>query len=65
MMRNIPDPAVEPTIRVERAAQILGVARNTAYLAVERGEIPAIRVGKRIVIPTAKFLATFGFADAA
>lgn len=65
MIRTIPDPTAEPTIKVERAAQILGIARNSAYAAVERGEIPSIRIGKRLVIPTARFLATFGFADAA
>jgi excisionase family DNA binding protein len=55
----IPDPAVEPTISVDRAATILGVGRRTLYFAIERDEFPVIRVGKRLRIPTARFLAEF------
>jgi excisionase family DNA binding protein len=38
-------------VSVPEAAELLGIARNTAYAAVARGEIPSVRVGKRIVIP--------------
>jgi excisionase family DNA binding protein len=55
----IPDSAVEPTISVDRAATILGVGRRTLYLAIERNEFPVIRVGKRLRIPTARFLADY------
>lgn len=55
----IPDPTSTPTIGVPDAAKILGVSVRHAYAAVEAGEIPAIRVGKRIRIPTARFLATY------
>lgn len=54
--RTLPDPVLEPTIRVERAAAIVGVDRRAGYYAVDRGEWPSIRVGRRIVIPTARFL---------
>jgi excisionase family DNA binding protein len=36
---------------VEEAATALGISRATAYEAVSRGEIPAIRIGRRILIP--------------
>ncbi len=36
---------------VEEMAQELGIGRNLAYEAVKSGEIPSIRIGKRIVIP--------------
>lgn len=57
--RAIPDPSAEPTIPVKRAAAILGVSIRTVYNATVRGEIPAITVGKRVVIPTASFLAKY------
>jgi hypothetical protein len=34
-------------------AGILGVARQTCYDACERGDIPTIRIGRRIVVPVA------------
>jgi excisionase family DNA binding protein len=39
------------TFTVEEAANLLGISRNTAYEAVRRGEIPIIRIGRRILIP--------------
>jgi excisionase family DNA binding protein len=63
MSRNLPNPADEPTIDAKRAAAVLGVCVRTVYIAVERGEMPGIRVGKRVKIPTAKFLERYGLAD--
>ena len=34
------------------AAAILGISRSTAYELVKAGELPALRLGRRIVIPT-------------
>lgn len=56
----IPDPRSEPTISVDRAATLLGVSRATAYKAVRSGAIPSLRIGRRIVVPTAKVLALLG-----
>jgi len=39
------------TFTVEETAKILGIGRNSAYEAVTRGEIPVIRVGKRLLVP--------------
>jgi excisionase family DNA binding protein len=41
------------TLTVEETAQVLGIGRNSAYEAVQRGEIPAIRIGRRLVVPWA------------
>lgn len=38
------------TVTVEEAAKILGIGRNTAYEAVKQGEIPVIRIGRRILV---------------
>ena len=45
---------------VDEVARILGVARGTAYEAIRRGEIPSIRIGKRILVPRAKLHAMLG-----
>jgi excisionase family DNA binding protein len=39
------------TLSVEECAKRLGIGRNSAYEAVARGEIPVIRVGKRLLVP--------------
>jgi len=39
------------TLTVGEAAKILGISRNSAYQGILTGEIPHIRVGKRILIP--------------
>ncbi len=41
----------EATISVEDAGQLLGLGRSSAYDAVARGDIPAIRIGRRRVVP--------------
>ena len=39
------------TLTVEEAAEVLGIGRNSAYEAIKRGEIPALRLGRRLVVP--------------
>ena len=39
------------TLSVEESAELLGIGRGTAYRAVARGEIPALRLGRRLRIP--------------
>lgn len=38
-------------LTVPEAGQKLGLGRVSAYRAVRRGEIPALRFGKRLVVP--------------
>ena len=50
-------------LTVEEAAEYLRISRPQAYLGVNRGDIPHIRVGRRILVPRAaleKLLATAG-----
>lgn len=42
-------------ISVEQLADRLGIGRNQAYDAVRSGLIPALRIGRRWVIPRASF----------
>ena len=39
------------TLTVEEAAELLGVGRSCAYDAARRGDIPAVRLGRRLVVP--------------
>lgn len=39
------------TLTVEEAAALLGISRAFAYEAVRRGEIPSIRIGRRVLVP--------------
>jgi excisionase family DNA binding protein len=39
------------TLTVEEAGRMLGVSRGVAYEAVRRGQVPSIRVGRRILVP--------------
>ncbi len=38
-------------LTVREVAAVLGLARNTTYEAVERGEIPSLRIGRRRLVP--------------
>lgn len=39
------------TLSVEEAAGILGISRALAYTLVTKGDIPSLRLGRRIVVP--------------
>lgn len=39
------------TVSVEEAGRLLGISRGHAYALVNRGEIPRLRLGRRIVVP--------------
>jgi excisionase family DNA binding protein len=39
------------TLTVTEAAVLLGVGRNTCYAAIARGELPAVRLGRRLLVP--------------
>ena len=41
-------------LRVPEAAEALGVCRAQAYKMVNSGELPCIRVGRRLLVPLAK-----------
>ncbi|MDP8929738.1 MAG: helix-turn-helix domain-containing protein [Actinomycetota bacterium] len=44
------------TLTVAEAAELLGVGRSSAYEAARRGDIPTLRVGRRLVVPVPALL---------
>lgn len=42
---------VRLTLSVSEAARLLGVSRALAYELVARGELPSLRLGRRVVVP--------------
>lgn len=47
-------------VTVPEAGRLLGIGRDAAYRAAERGELPTIRVGRRLVVPVPRLLALVG-----
>jgi excisionase family DNA binding protein len=44
-------------LTVAEAGELLGISRAFAYELVARGELPSIRLGRRIVVPKTALLA--------
>ena len=47
---NIPD-IQSVTLKVAEAARVMGIGRQLAYDLIRRGELPALRLGRRLVVP--------------
>ena len=52
-------------ITIADAAAVLGVDARTVSRAVQSGELPALRVGRRLLIPRLPLLARLGVVDSA
>jgi excisionase family DNA binding protein len=51
-----PGPATDGAVsmlRVRDVATQLGISRSFAYDLIARGELPAVRVGRRLLVPEA------------
>jgi excisionase family DNA binding protein len=57
-------PHVPLSISVREAARLLGMSDTAAYDAVHRDEIPTIRIGRRLHVPTRKLAKMFGATPA-
>jgi excisionase family DNA binding protein len=47
-------------VTVAQAASVLGVDVRTVTRAIQNGELPALRLGRRVLIPRLPLLATLG-----
>lgn len=50
-------------ITVEEAAHVCGIGRTSAYEAVRRGQLPSLRLGRRIFIPVQALRSLLGDGD--
>jgi excisionase family DNA binding protein len=50
----VSEPDRPATLTVAQTAQLIGISLRSAYRAIEAGHIPAIRLGRRILVPTAR-----------
>jgi excisionase family DNA binding protein len=50
------------TVTVEQAAKLLGIGRSTAYELVHTGDIPSLRLGRRLVVPVGQLADRLGVA---
>jgi excisionase family DNA binding protein len=46
-------PTERQTLKIEEAAKVLGISRNTAYDAVKSGQLPTVKIGRRFLVPKA------------
>jgi excisionase family DNA binding protein len=49
-----------PVLTVEEAAKLCRISRASAYEACRRGELPCLRIGRRLLISRARLLALLG-----
>ena len=52
------------TVTIDEAAPIIGVSRGSAYAAARSGEIPTLRIGKRLLVPVAALRRLLGEFEA-
>jgi excisionase family DNA binding protein len=50
-------------LTVEGAGRLLGTSRGAAYRAAACGQIPTIRIGRRLLVPTARLHQLLGIVD--
>lgn len=46
-------PTQRLTLKIEEAAKVLGISRNTAYDAARNGQLPTVKIGRRFLVPKA------------
>ncbi len=52
----MPDNLMKTTLTIPEVAAELGIGRSLAYALAAQGEIPVLRLGKRLVVPRARFI---------
>jgi len=53
MTTGIPTAEERPTLRPEELCVPMNLARSSVYQGIACGEIPSVRIGRRILVPTA------------
>lgn len=56
------DRAAPLAVSVEVGGALVGLGRQSAYLAAVRGDLPTVRFGRRKIVPVARLVEIFGRA---
>jgi excisionase family DNA binding protein len=57
LLQRVPLPGL---LKVEQASALMGISRSAAYRAVAAGDLPSVRFGCRLYVPTARLLELLG-----
>ena len=49
-----------PVLTVEEAGRLLRLSRGSAHEAARTGQLPTIRIGRRLLVPRAKLMEMLG-----
>ena len=66
-MNRLPEPPSidelrrRHTITVKEYARLMGVSKDAVYEAAARDQLRVLRIGKRILVPTAPLLVELGY----
>lgn len=53
-------PPTRLTMSIAEAAELLGISRTTAYELAHIGELPTVRLGRRILVPVNRMAELLG-----
>lgn len=57
----LPDPSQQPLLKPDQVVGLIpGMGRSAIYEALSRGDLPSIRIGSRLFIPTQQLLIRLG-----
>lgn len=56
------DQPLPPALDAATAADLLSMSPRAVYRAIAAGDLPSIRLGRRVLIPTAKLLVMLGLS---
>lgn len=60
----LPDPAAHPLLKPQDLVGVIpGMGRSAVYEAIGRGDLPSIRIGSRIFVPTMQLLKRLGLTE--
>ena len=54
------DARLPALLKIEQASVLMGISRSAAYRAVAAGDLPSVRFGGRLYVPTARLLELLG-----
>jgi excisionase family DNA binding protein len=60
MKGQLNDSELPPLLSIDQACRLLGVSRGVGYRAAASGDLPTLRWGRRLYVPTARLLVMLG-----